>query len=167
MNRSETHRSSHFKPPILQSETHLNRLDHQSKRRWWSSPSKPSRTRRWWSLWRRSRRWWRASSSPSRSGTFSPWRSRTRSARGEHRGASSPRLSRRRRAAATRTVCPWSGTVGALQHLRRNPQAPWHKTHSLRRHRWLEGLLPQDEGRVSSGHGQWRVRDSIHWGWRE
>ena len=31
MNRSETHRSSHIKPPILQSETHLNRLDHQSK----------------------------------------------------------------------------------------------------------------------------------------
>ncbi|KAK7814616.1 14-3-3-like protein e [Quercus suber] len=31
---------------------------------------------------------------------------------------------------------------------------------SPRRHRRLQGLLPQDEGRVSSGHGQWTVRDS-------
>ena len=31
MNRSETHRSSHIKPPILQSETHMNKSDHQSK----------------------------------------------------------------------------------------------------------------------------------------
>ena len=31
MNRSKTHQSSHIKPPILQSKTHINRSDHQSK----------------------------------------------------------------------------------------------------------------------------------------
>jgi len=61
-----------------------------------------------------------------------------------------------------RTTSPSSVTTAprsrpALQHLRHNPQAPRHPPRPLRRLRWLQGLLPQDEGRLTQV--PYRVQD--------
>ncbi|GMY21027.1 hypothetical protein FCV25MIE_16268 [Fagus crenata] len=38
--------------------------------------------------------------------------------------------------------------VRSFQHLQWNPQAPRHQTHPLVLHRRLQGLLPQEQGRL-------------------